>query len=66
VVYTAHNPHNTPLEVTFADGTIIEVPPMGYAHLESGGERESPGCAVGTVQPGMFLLLLAGLLMFVR
>lgn len=69
IAYTVHNPHDTPLKVTFNDGTSVETPPMGYVHATGNAPRaagESGGCAVGAVRPEFFLLLLAGLLLFVR
>lgn len=68
IAYTVYNPHGTALEVTFADGTVVEAPPMGYAHTTSAapGGAGGSGCSVGAARPEFFLLLLAGLLLFVR
>jgi|GEM_PF-2124478 len=60
--YTAHNPGYLPLRVTFADGNVLEVPPLEYAHEEKAPGSGGGGCAVGALSPGVspLLIVLAG------
>ena len=64
LVYTAYNPHDELLRVTFADGETLEVPPLSFGHKEPAAEtgaRSGGGCATGAASPAVLGLLLAGI-----
>lgn len=59
IVYTAYNPNDSPLRVTFADGKILDVPPLAHAHEEASETGESSGGGCNAVNfPAVLVLLL--------
>ncbi|TDY61717.1 glycosyl hydrolase family 81 [Aminivibrio pyruvatiphilus] len=60
-VYTAYNPGESPLLVTFADGNTLEVPPLAYAHETSDGA--GGGCTAGAFNLTGLVLFLPLLLL---
>jgi Synergist-CTERM protein sorting domain-containing protein len=61
MVYTAHNPTDSTLRVTFADGKVLDVPSLGYVHEEvktGTAEGSGGGCSAWFSAPMVLLLLL--------
>jgi len=58
-VYTAYNPNASPLKVTFADGKVLDVPPLADAHevVSEAGENSGGGCNSVNFAGAIVLLL---------